>query len=443
MKGDNMVPPIPSRQEALNRTRQNIEKKTAKSPGQLYAERENRVRDAISLKEPDRVPVNIGGGGYFAARYAGLNAAAMYYDVAAWRESLKKATLDLEPDLYEVGGGLAGSGLSLEILDAQQILWPGGNLPANTSHQFVEREYLREDEYDLFISDPFDFIVRYYLPRVFGALKPLSDLPPIMPLTGAAVFSTVLHVFARPELKQAGQALFRAAQAQEKWHQAMSNFREEMASLGFPPSSHLSCGGAPFDAVSDYLRGMRGSMLDMYRQPEKLVAACEKILEWRLLREISAYPKATGWRASCALLRGADGFMSRKQYESFYWPGMKRILLSLIERDLVPVVFCEGSCDSRLEYFLELPKGKFVCRFDQTDMVKAKAVLGGHCCISGNVPSSLLQVGSPQEVEEYCHDLIRVAGKGGGFIMTSSGFIDDASPANVKAMVDSVKKYRP
>ena len=74
-------------------------------------------------------------------------------------------------------------------------------------------------------------------------------------------------------------------------------------------------------------------------------------------------------------------------------------------------------------------------------MVRAKEVLGGHVCIMGNVPSSLLQIGSPQEVEDYCKNLIKVCGKGGGFILTNGSSIDEAKPANVKAMVDSVKKY--
>jgi hypothetical protein len=30
--------------------------------------------------------------------------------------------------------------------------------------------------------------------------------------------------------------------------------------------------------ISDYLRGMRGTMLDMYRQPDNLRDACEKVL---------------------------------------------------------------------------------------------------------------------------------------------------------------------
>jgi len=119
-------------------------------------------------------------------------------------------------------------------------------------------------------------------------------------------------------------------------------------------------------------------------------------------------------------------------------------MLRTIELGYVVNVFAEGFCENRLEYFLELPKGKVVVKFSDTNMAKAKEVLGNHCCIIGNVPSTLLQMGSPSEVDEYCKKLIKVCGKGGGYIMTSdTNAIQEAKPENVKVMVDSVKKYQP
>ena len=70
-------------------------------------------------------------------------------------------------------------------------------------------------------------------------------------------------------------------------------------------------------------------------------------------------------------------------------------------------------------------------------------MLGNQLCIMGDVPSSMLQVGSVGEVEEYCKNLIQVCGKGGGFILTNGSSVDNANPANVKVMCDSVKKFRP
>lgn len=135
--------------------------------------------------------------------------------------------------------------------------------------------------------------------------------------------------------------------------------------------------------------------------------------------------------------------MSRKQFEKFYWPGLKQELSPTIRMGVVPIVFCEGQFGDRLEYFLELPKGKVICLFEPTDMVRAKDVLRDHICIAGNVPSSLLQVGSPSDVVEYVGRLIKGCGKGGGFILSAGSSIDEAKPENIRAMVESPKKYSP
>ncbi len=36
---------------------------------------------------------------------------------------------------------------------------------------------MKADEYDLFIDDPTDYIIRVYLPRVFESLEPLEQYP--------------------------------------------------------------------------------------------------------------------------------------------------------------------------------------------------------------------------------------------------------------------------
>jgi uroporphyrinogen-III decarboxylase len=218
-----------------------------------------------------------------------------------------------------------------------------------------------------------------------------------------------------------------------------------MANLGFPPHGTMGgAGGAPFDQISDFYRGMKGAMMDMYRCPDKLLAACDKLLESHIKRAAPADPKKRGnpKRLFLALHRGAEGFMSKKQFEKFYWPGLKKAMLKSIDLGFVPMAFCEGRFGDRIEYFLELPKGKAVAHFEQTDMFRAKDILKDHVCIMGNVPSSLLQVGSVSDVEEYCAKLIKYCGKGGGFILTNGSSIDEAKPQLVKAMVDSCKKYQ-
>jgi len=60
-----------------------------------------------------------------------------------------------------------------------------------------------------------------------------------------------------------------------KWNAANDVFIADMKDLGFVSYSAVAA-VAPFDVISDFLRGMRGTMLDMYRQPDKLLEAGEK-----------------------------------------------------------------------------------------------------------------------------------------------------------------------
>jgi uroporphyrinogen-III decarboxylase len=219
----------------------------------------------------------------------------------------------------------------------------------------------------------------------------------------------------------------------------MEAFDEELQNLGFPPF----VGGlvlAPFDTISDHLRGMKGSMLDMYRQPDKLLETVDLILKKMVERIMPAAPGAVN-TVAIPLHRGSEGFMSIKQFETFYWPTLKGLILALIQKGQTPLVFFEGDYTSRLEYLLELPKGRVFGHFDTTDMFKAKEVLNKHMCICGNVPCSLLQTGTPEDVKAYAKKLIDVCGKEGGFIMSTRSPVDDVEPEPLKALIDFTIEY--
>jgi uroporphyrinogen-III decarboxylase len=133
--------------------------------------------------------------------------------------------------------------------------------------------------------------------------------------------------------------------------------------------------------------------------------------------------------------------MSDEQYKTFYWPTLRKVILGIVDEGLIPVPFAEGAYNLRLEIIGDLPKGKVVWRFDKTDMSRAKEVLGDIACIYGNVPAPILDTGTPDDVKAYCKQLIDVAGKGGGFILSPGSSLDMAKPENVRAMIDFTKEY--
>ena len=401
---------------------------------QLYNERNQRVMDAVALKVPDRVPISIPFS-FFPAKFAGITTHDAFYDIKKWKDAYIKTVKYYEPD--RCGMTVNTSGHVLETIGSRGTKWPGHGVSMYHSHQAVELENMKEDEYDLFLDDTADFMIRYLMPRSYEALEPFAKLPPLNTAFGMIPY----NLLATPEYAKLFETLLKAAKYAMEWQDESMQLAEELHELGYPGRGAMGGAGAPFDMISDFIRGMRGAMLDMYRQPDKLLEAIE-MLSRRQLKRINELPEAEEFTLSfIALHRGADGFMSNKQFETFYWPYLLKSINALVDKGYTPNIFFEGDYTSRLEYLLEMPKGKVVALFDCPDMVRVKEVLGGHVCISGNVPSSLLTAGTPQEVKDYCKWLIDVIGKDGGYIMAPGSSVDEADPENLKAMVDFTKEY--
>ncbi|MEM2439974.1 MAG: uroporphyrinogen decarboxylase family protein [Candidatus Bathyarchaeia archaeon] len=405
-----------------------------------YKERVTRIKDAIEMKEPDRVPV-FPIIGFFPAYYVGLTPYDMMYDYEKLTFAFKKYVLDFEPDAH--GGAIGpGPGRFFDILDYKLYAWPGHGVPKESPYQCIEGEYMKADEYDALIEDPTLFFLTTYFPRIFGALEPFKKLPRFtnaQEIYGAFTPATFIP-FGLPDVQAALKAVMEAGNETLKWIGYVVAWDKEVSGLGFP----CFWGGgtkAPFDVLGDTLRGTRGIMLDMYRNKDKLLQAMEVITPLMIKMGASAAKMNGNPIVFIPLHKGADGFMSLKQFETFYWPTLKKVILGLIEEGCVPFPWAEGAYGSRLEIIKDLPKGKTLWGFDQTDMRKAKEILGDVACIGGNVPTALIQVGSPKDVEKYVKNLIEVAGEGGGFIVMNGAVIDQAKPENVKAMIEATKKY--
>ncbi|MDR1027906.1 MAG: hypothetical protein LBL63_00620 [Clostridiales Family XIII bacterium] len=426
--------------ESCKLLRDEVEKKMGKPPEELFEEREKRLRDAVALKAPDRVPVVLFNG-YFPFRYTGLSNAASFYDPSAYKKALIKTLLDFPADSF-FAAYKPNSGRALEILGDTQYAWAGGPYDDDRGIQFREREIMEADEYDLFITDPGDYMLRYYLPRRYKALAPLASLPSPSAAFGTAgvLYSTLGYT---PAVIGAFDALSKAGEEQAKFYDCNEEVSKLLGMPQFLEPGFTGLNTPPFHQIVDYLRGMHGIALDMFKRPEKLIAAMERLMEWSLARAETAPPEAFGKRRVMAGGNhfSSEEFISRKHFDTFVWPTWKRCLIGLIDRGFVPRWLMEGKNDDRMDPFLELPKGKAIIHFEKIDMARAKEMLADHICIAGNVPASLLWGGSPQEVEDYCKDLIRVCGKNGGFILTSGGSMDDAKPENLKAMIDAAEKY--
>jgi hypothetical protein len=402
----------------------------------LYKQNVTRFIDAIMLNEPDRIPV-FANAGHIPAKYSGYTIKEVMYDsnkvIKAWNKYLN----DFEHDVLPSAGAVR-CGKALDLLDSKMYKWSGQSLNDDYSTQYVEAEYLKEDEWDDLKRDPSDFYMRTYLPRVYGAAEPLKKLPP---LSTTGRISGGLAAFADPEVQAAFEALGKAGKEETVWRKKISDIDREGLEAGLPYFYLGFVNSAPLDSIGAGLRGTKGTVMDMFKQPEKLIEYMENAVP-AAIKGSATWADRTGIPVMfIPLHRGADGFMSEKQFNTFYWPYLRQVLIGQIEEGLVPLLFAEGGYNTRLEIIKDLPKGKVIWHFDQTDMARAKEVLGDNACIMGNVPTSLLVTGAQDDVKAYCKTLIETAGKGGGFIMAPGATADDSKAENICAMREAAKEY--
>jgi hypothetical protein len=411
----------------------------SQSGGELLQERTVRLENTIKLQPADRVPVVISFA-FFAAKYAGFTPAEVMFDGDKMMQAWVKTYTDFQTDAYNNPFGLHFTGPLLETLEYKQLRIPGRGIDPNHSYQFVEGEYMKASEYDDFIFDPTSFILHCYWPRVFGALEPLKTLPVLNEVLNYAMGIDNFSLLDESGLTAVLEALLKAKKVLDKRAVLARTYAQTLTGMGYPPQT-TAFSQAPFDTIADYFRGMRGVMMDMYRRPDKLLAACDKMLPIMLHLGISRAKASGNPRVLIPIHKGLDSFMSPRQFTTFFWPTLQKLIQGLIAEDLTPNVFWEGDCTSRLEIIADIPKGKAIYAFERTDIFKAKTVLGDHVCIRGNVPSSILCTGTPQDVRDYCKKLIDIVGKGGGFILDAANSLDEEKPENVGALIDFTRTY--
>ncbi len=410
-------------------------------PSPEYLAREKRFNDAVSLKKPDRVPI-VSLAGMFIPRYMGMtNAKAMYdYEKTTemWKKAIKKLNWDMSPLAFVVFPGPV-----MEKLGLKTFKWPGFDLGENLTYQFVEKEYLLADEYDELLRDPGDFTIRKLWPRMSKTLEPCGMLPPINWLTSGYTLLNVGSALAgAPPIADMFIKLGEVGQEMNKYNAVQAKLTAELAAEGYP-SLASAFTEAPFDWVSDNLRGLRGVMLDMYRCPDKLKAAIDLFTPFCIQSALMVAQNTGNKRIFIPLHRGAGGFMSNEQFAEFYWPSLKKVLMALIDAGLTPMPFFEGDYTPRLEFLAELPPGKVLGHFDIIDKKRAKEVLGDKMCFWGDVPAQMLVTGNPGQVEDYVKKLIDMFADTGGLIVDGAvdGIPPEAKPENVEAMTETVFKY--
>lgn len=247
--------------------------------------------------------------------------------------------------------------------------------------------------------------------------------------------------------KRIGKWLYDAFEYQADFWRAWRRFVDETGkALMFGTRATI-----PFDYLI-YWRTFEGITSDVVERPEEVKAACEIIGEYEIVRAMHKCTQAGAGEVPGAenifLQMGLCGmpYISPAVFEEFVYPYMKMQADMAVKRGFKVHFHLDGDMTLVLDQLSHiadgLPKGRIMLDFEKTDMAAAKHVLGDKVCIYGNVPAAKMVYGTPEDIDEYCRDLIEACASGGGFILGTECEVPwDAKPENVRAMIAAASKY--
>jgi uroporphyrinogen-III decarboxylase len=402
-----------------------------------YDARMKRFDDTISRKDPDRVSVIPWSFHFYPAKVNGMSFADAMNDHERFYEYVKASVVQYQFDMAPSAGLYPAP--VWETLGMKTWKWPGQELPENQTFQFLEREVMPVEDYDAFLSNPDAYTANVILPETTTLFEGLKGFPPLHWFFN---YPDLLGPYlAMPSTRSILKGLLKIGDQYEDYSKAGDRCYEALADLGFPTIS----GGTAFtayDTVGIWLRGNKGTMIDMYRNPDQLLAAIEICNKMQTELAIVQCQASDNPRVGLYVYRCADGFMNDDQFEKFFWPYLLKQIDEIIAAGLLPLVFFEGDVTSRLHYIAELPSTKVALHFDRVDRTEAARNLKGKHAFWGNIPASIMNHGTPEQVENDVRDLIETFAADCGLIVDCAGGItDDAKPENVAAMVEAVHKY--
>src|SRR5689334_3373783 len=120
-----------------------------------YDAKMQRILDAVALRQPDRVPTAFQAT-FWLARYGGISYRELMYDYDTASDITRRALQEFDPDLfYPIH--VTTLGPVCEAAGFKMIQWPGHGVGDNQPFQYIDREYMKAEEYDDFLFDPTGF----------------------------------------------------------------------------------------------------------------------------------------------------------------------------------------------------------------------------------------------------------------------------------------------
>lgn len=388
----------------------------------LYQARLKRYVTAMRNGKPDMVPLRPFVA-EFTAVHAGYTIQEVTHDYRKAFEAARKCAADYDWDAVVGNMVYVWTGL-VQAIGLKYYAVPGVGIPGDVPFQYMEpaddAAWMRPEEYDALIEDPTGYLFNVWLPRV----------------------STEVTVPGEPGSFRNNMSFLKGGMAMLDYFNAMGQQAGLLRQQSGTVSALAGILKAPFDIIADKLRGYRGLCMDMFRQPDKVIQACDALVPHLTAVALSGADPEKNVPIGLWMHRACVPFVSPEQFERFYWPSLRAVIEQLWAHGHQTLFYAEGDWTPHLERIAELPEGSIIFHVDRSDVFEAHRIMGGKFCISGGIPNDLLAFGKPEEVREYCKKVIDGVAREGGYIMDASAIMqNDTKPVNLRAMTEATREF--
>ena len=374
-----------------------------------YELRLSNVQRAMKREKTDYVPT-IAFSGPANAAYMGTTALDAVKDVDSYCKAFNGVFNDMWCDC-SMDNGLYTLPEVADIFGKDSVQYFFGEDRTTMSH--LQKSPMHEDEYDQLIADPDKFVNEVILPRKFPWLyeDPKKSAEKIK-----AYFDVMNKLFF--ELNGA------VTEDMEKTYEVVN-----LCGSGFM--------GNPVDTLFDSFRGFRGTITDMRRHKDQVAAAVEAL--WNAKDSFFVQTPIETAFPYVMQMPHMPAYMSRKQFEQYYWPYEKQVIEYIAAAGSKLVISLEGTWMHVVDLFREVPKDSMVLMVDDDDVIELYKKIGDYQIIVGGAKLAEIRLDSMDKIIDRAKRTIDICARDSGFLFcTDKNWI---SPGDVNQKLIDVYNF--
>lgn len=390
------------------------------TPKELFDQRLNDLLTTTNHQEPKRVPVCMD-----VVSWATAYSGGKTEELVDYPEKMASEYVKVFNDVY--CDCILDPGVTYPIRVFQALGAEGYIISSDgVTIQHCMQDYsaiMKEDEYDLLIADPAGFSINVMPRRKYKNLNGTKN--------------------------EAYAALLKAALEMKK-HMLLNRLikdkiRDEFGIVELWGNHKVSMQKQPFDFIQDGLRGMKGILIDLKRQPENLLKAIQTIGEISLAdaRANEDFQALKPWPFMRIGLKVAE-FIGLREFRKYWWPLFVEMYKPYADVGVKIFVKCEGLNGNCLDLFRDFPKNSIILQLERDDPFEVHQRLGDVVTIAAGITASLLKYGTKQQCIDYVKKAFDTFAPGGGFMLIQDRPLlsaNDAKIENVLAVYEFAKEY--